>query len=82
MQVRELPRRSKYAASMTNQGKVDRVLREAVAVLVEELGQYDAAELLETTVAQLRGVTARPQRTTRPRNARKRNRRAVDGSVD
>lgn len=82
MQVKEHPRRPKYAVSMTNQGKVDRVLREAVAVLVEELGRDDAAELLETAVAQLRGVTARPQRATRARNERKRNRRAADGSLD
>jgi len=64
---------------MTNQGKVDRVLREAVAVLVEELGRDDAADLLEITVAQLRGVTDRPQRATRVRKERKRNRRAADG---
>ena len=76
MQVREHSRRPKYAASMTNQGKVDRVLREAVAVLVEELGREDAAELLETAVAQLRGVTVRPRRVTKTGNERKRGRRA------
>jgi hypothetical protein len=63
---------------MTNQGKVDRVLREAVAVLVEELGREDAADLLETAVAQLRGVAVQPERATRSRNERKRRRRAGD----
>jgi hypothetical protein len=63
---------------MTNQGKVDRVLREAVAVLVEELGRDDAADLLETAVAQLRGVAVQPERAARSRNERKRRRRAGD----
>jgi hypothetical protein len=66
---------------MTNQGKVDRVLREAVAVLVEELGRDDAAELLETAVAQLRGVTDLQRRATRTRNERKRSRRAGEGVI-
>ena len=63
---------------MTNQGKVDRVLREAVAVLIEELGREDAADLLETAVAQLRAVAVQPERATRSRNERKRRRQAGD----
>ncbi|MDF3042337.1 MAG: hypothetical protein K0Q71_5043 [Thermomicrobiales bacterium] len=63
---------------MTNQGKVDRVLREAVAVLVEELGRDDAADLLETAIAQLRGVAVQPERAARSRSERKRRRRAGD----
>ena len=49
---------------MANQGKVDRVLREAVAVLVEELGPADAAERLEAVVAELRSVSVQPKRAS------------------
>jgi hypothetical protein len=39
---------------MGNQGKVQRVVREAIATLVEELGPEEAAKRLETAAAQLR----------------------------
>ncbi len=63
-EVRECGRRLEYAAGMTNQGKVNRVLREAVAVLVEELGRDEAAAVLEAAVAQLRGRAVQPKRAT------------------
>ena len=40
---------------MGNHGKVQRVIRELVAVLVEELGADEAAEMLESAAARLRG---------------------------
>jgi hypothetical protein len=39
---------------MGNRGKVERVIRELVATLVEEIGPDEAAQLLETAVARLR----------------------------
>jgi hypothetical protein len=45
---------------MGNMGKVRRVVREAVAVLVEELGPDGAARLLERAAAQLRGTVYKP----------------------
>jgi hypothetical protein len=59
-----------------NQGKIQRVIREAVAALVEEVGPDETAELLEMAAAKLRGAgrghkqaTAHEDRTTtaRPR---------------
>ena len=41
---------------MGNQGKVQRVIRELVATLVEELGPDEAAHRLEMAVAKLRGA--------------------------
>jgi hypothetical protein len=41
---------------MANHGKVQRVLRELVAALVEELGAEEAARMLETAAARLRGA--------------------------
>jgi hypothetical protein len=41
---------------MGNHGKVQRVIRELVATLVEELGPEEAAQRLETAAAQLRGT--------------------------
>jgi hypothetical protein len=41
---------------MGNQGKVQRVIRELVATLVEELGPDEAAQVLETAAARLRGA--------------------------
>ena len=42
---------------MGNQGKVQRVIRELVATLVEELGPDEAAHRLEMAVAKLRGAS-------------------------
>jgi len=59
-----------------NQGKVQRVIRELVATLVEEVGPDETAQMLETAAAKLRGpgrsrkqATAAEDRTTpiRPR---------------
>jgi hypothetical protein len=44
---------------MENQGKVQRVIRELVATLVEEVGAEEAARMLETAAVRLRG----PNRT-------------------
>jgi len=41
---------------MGNQGKVQRVIRELVATLVEEVGSDEAAQMLETAAARLRGA--------------------------
>ena len=49
---------------MGNMGKVRRVVREAVAVLVDELGPEGAANVLERAVAQLRGTAYRPSQST------------------
>ncbi|MBK6351132.1 MAG: hypothetical protein V9E93_05835 [Steroidobacteraceae bacterium] len=42
---------------MGNQGKVQRVIRELVATLVEEVGADEAAQMLEGAAARLRGAT-------------------------
>jgi hypothetical protein len=52
---------------MSNVGKVKRVIREAVAVLVEELGPEVAADMLEIAVAQLRGVGGKRRPATEPK---------------
>ena len=52
---------------MANMGKVKRVIREAVAVLVDEVGRDEAADLLETAVAQLRGGGDKPKQATVPK---------------
>jgi len=39
-----------------NQGKVQRVIRELVAALVEELGPDETAQMLEAAAAKLRGA--------------------------
>jgi hypothetical protein len=52
---------------MANVGKVKRVIREAVAVLVEEVGREEAADLLEIAVAQLRGGDGKPRQATAPK---------------
>jgi hypothetical protein len=52
---------------MANMGKVKRVIREAVAVLVDEVGREEAAELLESAVAQLRGGGDKPKQATAPK---------------
>jgi len=41
---------------MGNQGKVQRVIRELVATLVEEVGPDEAAQMLEMAAAKLRGA--------------------------
>jgi hypothetical protein len=41
---------------MRNQGKVQRVIRELVATLVDELGPDEAAEMLEMAATKLRGA--------------------------
>jgi hypothetical protein len=43
--------------AMGNSGKVQRVIRELVATLVEEVGSDEAAQLLEGAAARLRGAT-------------------------
>jgi hypothetical protein len=43
-------------SAMGNQGKVQRVIRELVATLVEEVGADEAAHKLEIAAAQLRGA--------------------------
>jgi hypothetical protein len=52
---------------MANVGKIKRVIREAVAVLVEELGPDDAADMLEIAVAQLRRVGGKRKSATAPK---------------
>lgn len=42
---------------MGNHGKVQRVIRELVAILVEELGPEEAAAKLEIVAEQLRGAS-------------------------
>ncbi len=66
---------------MGNMGKVRRVVREAVAVLVDELGSDGAARLLERAAAQLRGTAYKPdQMTTREEKPTKdRPRTAANG---
>jgi hypothetical protein len=49
---------------MGNHGKVQRVIREAVATLVEELGPEEAAKRLEAAAAQLRGTVRNHSATT------------------
>jgi hypothetical protein len=49
---------------MGNLGKVRRVVREMVAVLVDELGPEGAANVLERAAAQLRGAGYRPGHVT------------------
>jgi hypothetical protein len=66
---------------MGNMGKVRRVVREAVAVLVDELGSDGAARLLERAAAQLRGTAYKPEQMT-PREekpAKDRPRTAANG---
>ena len=57
-----------------NEGKVQRVIRELVATLVEEVGPDETAQLLETAAAKLRGAgrshkqaTAHEDRAATPR---------------
>jgi hypothetical protein len=61
---------------VANQGKIQRVIRELVAALVEELGPDETAQMLEMAAAKLRGegrshkqATAHEDRTkpVRPR---------------
>jgi hypothetical protein len=49
---------------MGNMGKVRRVVREMVAVLVDELGPEGAANVLERAAALLRGTGHRPGQVT------------------
>lgn len=49
---------------MGNMGKVRRVVRETVAVLVDELGPEGAARVLERALAQLRGADGRLNQMT------------------
>jgi len=49
---------------MGNHGKVQRVIRELVATLVEELGPDEAAQVLETAAARLRGAGRSHQQAT------------------
>ena len=47
-----------------NLGKVRRLVRELMAVLVEELGPDGAVQVLEQAQAQIRGAGCRPMRAT------------------
>jgi len=49
---------------MRNQGKVQRVIRELVATLVEEVGPDEAAQMLEVAAANLRGAGRSHKQTT------------------
>jgi len=49
---------------MGNQGKVQRVIRELVATLVEEIGPDEAAQMLEMAAAKLRGAGRSHKQTT------------------
>jgi hypothetical protein len=66
---------------MGNMGKVRRVVREAVAVLVDELGSDGAARMLERTAAQLRGTAYQPDpmATHEEKRAKGRPRAAANG---
>lgn len=46
---------------VANQGKVDRVLREALAIFVEEIGREDTIALLELAAARLRNQIRNPE---------------------
>ena len=62
-------------------GKVRRVVREAVAVLVDELGSDGAARMLERAAAQLRGTANKPEQmaTHEGKPAKGRPRTAANG---
>jgi hypothetical protein len=66
---------------MGNMGKVRRVVREAVTVLVDELGTDGAARLLERAAAQLRGTAYKPDQmaTHEEKPAQGRPRTAANG---
>ena len=49
---------------MANVGKVRRVIREAVAILVGNQGHEEAANVLEIAVAKLRGAGDKPKLAT------------------
>ena len=49
---------------MVNIGKVERVIRELVAILVQELGPEQAAHMLEQAAAQVRGASSGPKQKT------------------
>jgi hypothetical protein len=55
---------------MPNIGKVKRVVRELVAVLVDELGPEKAAHTLEDAAAQVRGAGHKPGQTTTQKEGR------------
>jgi hypothetical protein len=48
---------------MRNQGKIQRVIRELVGTLVEEVGPDEAAEMLEMAATKLRGAGHRLKRS-------------------
>jgi hypothetical protein len=66
---------------MGNMGKVRRVVRETVAVLVDELGHESAANVLERQAALLRGTGYRPgqAKTNEDQQIAIRNRTAANG---
>ena len=66
---------------MGNMGKVRRVVRETVAVLVDELGPDGAARVLERALAQLRGAgyTPNPGMTQEEKPVTGRRRTAANG---
>ena len=51
-----------------NQGKVQRVIRELVATLVEEVGADEAANMLESAAARLRGASRGHEQGTASEN--------------
>ena len=51
-----------------NQGKVQRVIRELVATLVEEVGADETAQMLENAAARLRGASRGHKQVTANEN--------------
>jgi hypothetical protein len=61
---------TQYLPAMPNIGKVQRVVRELVAVLVDELGPEKAAHTLEDAAAQVRGARHKPVQATTQKEGR------------
>ena len=61
---------TQYLPAMPNVGKVKRVVRELVAVLVDELGPEKAAHMLEDAAAQVRGAGHKPIQATTQKEGR------------
>lgn len=55
---------TQYLPTMPNVGKIKRVIREVIAVLVDELGPERAAQVLEDAAAEVRGAGRKPIRAT------------------
>jgi hypothetical protein len=61
---------TQYLPAMPNVGKVKRVVRELIAVLVDELGPEKAAHSLEDAAAQVRGAGHKPIQATTQEESR------------